>query len=63
MPTYQFRCPKCNKVGEITKHFGETLTPPVCKNDNIKMIRIYTPIPVIYKGSGFYSTDKREGDK
>ena len=56
MPRYDYRCVACSKEFELTQTFAEAGTGicPVCSG---KGQRLYHAVPVIYKGSGFYTTD------
>jgi putative FmdB family regulatory protein len=59
MPIYEYECQKCSHRFEVRKHFGEDgATPcPQCQGD---ARRIFSPVPIIFKGSGFYVTDHRK---
>jgi len=59
MPTYQYLCPKCNSKFELRQSFTDEskVTCPKCQNG---ARRLFSPVPVIFKGSGFYSTDNRK---
>ena len=56
MPRYDYRCTDCEQEFELTQSFSEagTGTCPVCSGAGR---RLYHAGPVIYKGSGFYTTD------
>ena len=58
MPTYDYRCPKC---GESFQIFQSMLSDPFadCSNCGEKKIRrsITGGQGIIFKGSGFYTTD------
>ena len=56
MATYEFRC--CGITQEITVSIKEILPKPKCQVCNGDMARIYTPSAIVFKGKGFYSTDK-----
>ncbi|MEE9203189.1 MAG: zinc ribbon domain-containing protein [Dehalococcoidia bacterium] len=58
MPIYEFRCGSCGHYFEVKRGFGDTspATCPECQGESQKMFR---PVPIIYKGSGFYATDHR----
>ena len=59
MPIYEFECDGCEANVRFEKEFKinepHELTCPVCDND---MRKVYQANAVIFKGSGFYSTDK-----
>jgi putative FmdB family regulatory protein len=59
MPVYTYRCENCGVRFERLQRF----TDPVltrCPECNKKSLRkVYTPVGIVFKGSGFYSTDHR----
>jgi len=59
MPVYTYRCENCGVQFEKTQKFtDQTLTR--CPECNKKALRkVYTPVGIVFKGSGFYSTDHR----
>ena len=61
MPTYQYLCPKCNCKFELRQSFSDEsiVTCPKCQNG---ARRLFSPVPIIFKGPGFYSTDNRKSD-
>ena len=56
MPRYDYQCVSCGHDFELTQSFKEagTGTCPLCSGDGR---RVFHAVPVIYKGSGFYTTD------
>ena len=59
MPIYTYRCEECGVQFERNQKFSD---PPLtrCPECNKKALRkVYTPVGVIFKGSGFYATDNR----
>jgi putative FmdB family regulatory protein len=63
MPTYVYECSDCKEKFEITGSFSTLinmiLNCPKCKGKNIK--KKFFPFGIVFKTSGFYSTDKRTG--
>ena len=60
MPIYVYRCADCN--AEIEKRQGFSDAPlTTCDDCGGKLRRVLQPAGVIFKGSGFYSTDYRNG--
>lgn len=67
MPIYEFRC----ENGHLFEVMQRISDPPVtvCETCGADVARVYHPIAVHFKGSGFYNTDygtanrKREMDK
>jgi putative FmdB family regulatory protein len=58
MPRYDYECNSCSNVFEVKQGFNDE---PVaeCPECTSKARRIFTPVPIIFKGSGFYITDQR----
>jgi len=56
VPRYDYRCNNCKNEFELVQSFSEagSGTCPVCSGSGQ---RVYHAVPVIYKGSGFYTTD------
>ncbi len=56
MPRYDYRCTECDHNFELRQSFREAGkgTCPQCSGEGQ---RVYHAVPVIYKGSGFYTTD------
>lgn len=59
MPIYTYRCENCGVQFERQQSFSEQpLTR--CPECNKKTLRkVYTPVGIVFKGSGFYATDHR----
>jgi putative FmdB family regulatory protein len=59
MPVYTYRCENCGVQFERTQKFSEqALTRcPECGKKTLH--KVYTPVGVVFKGSGFYATDHR----
>ncbi len=58
MPTYQYVCSKCNTNFELKQGFNDESVAncPKCKGESR---RLFVPVPIIFKGSGFYVTDSK----
>jgi putative FmdB family regulatory protein len=58
MPIYQYVCSKCNTNFELRQSFNDesVASCPKCKCD---ARRLFVPVPIIFKGSGFYVTDSK----
>lgn len=59
MPIYTYRCENCGVRFERTQKFSEApLTRcPECGKKTLH--KVYTPVGIVFKGSGFYATDHR----
>lgn len=58
MPAYDYRCTACDHVFEVKRPVGATRDEscPVC---GAPTKRIFSPVGVVFKGSGFHNTDYR----
>ena len=58
MPTYQYACTECGERLEVVQKFSdEPLT--VCPTCQGRLRKVFSPVGVVFKGSGFYKTDSR----
>ena len=59
MPIYTYRCENCGVQFDRRQKFSDDpLT--VCPECNKKSLRkVYLPVGIVFKGSGFYATDNR----
>ena len=59
MPIYTYQCESCGVRFERQQSFNDApLTR--CPECNKKTLRkVYTPVGIVFKGSGFYATDHR----
>ena len=62
MPTYQYACTQCGERLEVVQKFSdEPLTEcPACAGT---LRKVFSPVGVVFKGSGFYKTDSRTTSK
>ncbi len=62
MPTYQYTCTECGEPVEALQKFtDEPLT--VCPACGGKLRKVFSPVGIVFKGSGFYRTDSRNGSR
>jgi putative FmdB family regulatory protein len=60
VPTYQYRCTECGEDLEVVQKFSdEPLT--VCPTCQGSLRKVFSPVGIVFKGSGFYRTDSRKG--
>ena len=60
MPTYQYVCTECGEPLEVVQKFSDDpLT--VCPACQGRLRKVFSPVGVVFKGSGFYKTDSRSG--
>jgi putative FmdB family regulatory protein len=58
MPTYEYACTACGHLLEAVQRFtDDPLTEcPECRG---ALRKVYAPVGIVLKGSGFYKTDSR----
>ena len=56
MPRYDYRCTQCAVEFELVQKFSEA-GQGECPTCGAAGQRVFHAVPVIYKGSGFYTTD------
>ena len=60
MPTYQYTCTDCGEPIEAVQKFtDDPLT--VCAACGGRLRKVFSPVGIVFKGSGFYRTDSRNG--
>jgi putative FmdB family regulatory protein len=60
VPTYQYACTDCGDRSEVVQRFtDDPLT--VCSACGGKLRKVFSPVGIVFKGSGFYRTDSRNG--
>lgn len=62
MPVYAYQCNECGVRFERRQSFSDAPIN-VCPECEGKVHRLIQPAGVIFKGSGFYSTDHRSGSR
>jgi putative FmdB family regulatory protein len=59
VPTYQYTCTECGEPLETLQKFSdEPLT--VCPACGGRLRKVFSPVGIVFKGSGFYRTDSRK---
>ncbi len=61
MPIYEYECSLCCSRFERRQRFDEEPVA-ICPTCQGKARRIINSVPIIFKGSGFYTTDNRKGE-
>lgn len=61
MPLYDYECSQCGHIFELKQSFEDAPvgTCPLCEGQSR---RKFHAVPIIYKGSGFYTTDYARAD-
>jgi putative FmdB family regulatory protein len=59
MPVYEYACTACGERTEAKQGFDD---PPLdtCPHCGGKLRKLYSPVGIVFKGSGFYSTDSKK---
>ena len=62
MPTYVYECAKCGDEFELYQSFSDDALKkhPGCGG---KVAKVFQPVGIVLKGSGFYKNDSRSGAK
>lgn len=58
MPDYDYRCPTCENRFEVSRPMSST-AEECCPSCGAVAKRVFTPVGVAFKGSGFHNTDYR----
>jgi putative FmdB family regulatory protein len=58
LPLYEYECSNCSTRFELRRSFSDE-SEVFCPDCNCTATRIFSPVPIIFKGSGFYVTDHR----
>jgi putative FmdB family regulatory protein len=59
MPIYEYECEKCLLRFELKKRFSDN-GASFCPRCGSEARRLFSPVPIIFKGPGFYVTDNRK---
>ncbi|MBA2427325.1 MAG: zinc ribbon domain-containing protein [Actinobacteria bacterium] len=59
MPVYEYACTVCGERTEAKQSFSD---PPLkeCPVCGGTLRKLYSPVGIVFKGSGFYSTDRNK---
>jgi putative FmdB family regulatory protein len=62
MPIYEYACTSCGERTEAKQGFDD---PPLeeCPHCGGRLRKLYSPVGIVFKGSGFYSTDAKGAKK
>jgi putative FmdB family regulatory protein len=56
MPIYEYKCKACDLKFEVKRGFSES-SGAHCPECQCQAQRIFSPVPIVFKGPGFYVTD------
>ena len=60
MPTYQYTCRECGEPLEAVQKFTDAPLS-VCPACSSRRRKVFSAVGIVFKGSGFYRTDSRNG--
>jgi len=63
MPIYTYRCENCGVQFERRQKFSDDPLKLCPECDKEALRKVYLPVGIVFKGSGFYSTDNRSSSK
>jgi putative FmdB family regulatory protein len=58
MPTYEYACTECGKHVEVVQSMSDAPLD-TCATCGGRLRKVFSPIGIVFKGSGFYRTDSR----
>jgi putative FmdB family regulatory protein len=61
MPTYEYRCENGHTIEAVQSFSDEPLT--ACPECGARLRRVFHPVGIVLKGSGFYATDNRSSKR
>ncbi|MHB8135536.1 MAG: FmdB family zinc ribbon protein [Anaerolineaceae bacterium] len=59
MPIYTYRCDNCGVQFDQKQSFSDQILKVCPECGKKSLYKIYTPVGIVFKGSGFYATDHR----
>jgi putative FmdB family regulatory protein len=60
VPTYQYTCTECAEPLEVVQKFTDAPLAE-CVACGGRLRKVFSPVGIVFKGSGFYRTDSRNG--
>ncbi|WP_067533498.1 FmdB family zinc ribbon protein [Nocardia crassostreae] len=60
MPTYSYACTECDNKFDIVQSFSDDALT-TCLQCSGKLRKLFNSVGIVFKGSGFYRTDSRNG--
>ena len=59
MPIYTYRCENCGVQFDRRQHFDDPILKKCPECGKLKLRKVFLPVGIVFKGSGFYATDHR----
>lgn len=63
MPIYEFVCQECGNAFERVQSWSDLSTPVCSECASANVVRRLSPPAIHFKGSGWYVTDSKKGNK
>jgi putative FmdB family regulatory protein len=60
LPRYEYKCKKCDRNFEVTHGINDKVES--CEECGGEVRRVFHPVGIVFKGSGFYATDSKKPD-
>lgn len=58
MPRYEYKCKKCDHQFEVSHSINDSIDS--CESCGGEVRRVFHPVGIVFKGSGFYATDAKK---
>ncbi len=58
MPRYEYKCKRCGENFEVVHGINDTIES--CESCGGDVRRVFHPVGIVFKGSGFYATDAKK---
>jgi putative FmdB family regulatory protein len=62
VPTYQYTCTECGEPLEAVQKFTDAPLA-MCPACGGRLRKVFSAVGIVFKGSGFYRTDSRNGSR
>jgi putative FmdB family regulatory protein len=62
VPIYEYRCEACGHTFELMQKFGDQ-PADVCEVCGGHVVKVFHPVAIHFRGSGFYTTDYGRSSK
>jgi putative FmdB family regulatory protein len=60
LPRYDYKCKKCGRDFEVKHGINDSVK--TCEECGGDVRRVFHPVGIVFKGSGFYATDSKKPD-
>ena len=62
MPIYEYKCDRCSSHFELKQSFDDEARA-ICSICGGEASRLFSPVPIFFKGPGFYVTDSASKER